>query len=81
MVRYAVPNGVHVMDLWIEWDRTPKKDWNYYYGTWNWRSAGTGQFIVQLAVDTQYKGKVFYRGFADVDGRFLYAPEKAAPVK
>jgi hypothetical protein len=81
-VKYNIANGVHVEDTYLAWDSVSRPDW--YYVNWDWSDCDWSGGLVQCTayVYVRHRGKIYFRAFATVDGRFIFtSPEKSAPVR
>lgn len=82
-VTYTVANGVHVDDTFVAFDATSRPDWRYIGRNGpegNWYPGGPGAYDVNVWI--AHQGKIFFRAFAHVDGRWIYTnPESSAKAR
>lgn len=82
-VTYTVANGVHVDDTFVAFDATSRPDWRYIGRNGpegNWYPGGPGAYDVNVWI--AHQGKIFFRAFAHVDGRWIYTdPESVAKAR
>ena len=82
-VKYTIANGMHVDDTGVFSDSSSRPDWNYTNQNGvdgNWWPGGPGQYSV--TVWTAHQGKIYFRAFTRVDGRWLFTtPETVAKAR
>ncbi len=82
-VKYTIANGMHVDDTSVFSDSSSRPDWNYTNQNGvdgNWWPGGPGQYSV--TVWTAHQGKIYFRAFARVDGRWIFTtPETVAKAR
>lgn len=82
-VKYTIANGQHVQDTGILADSSSRPDWRYTLQNGpdgNWWPGGPGQYTVNVGLS--FQGKVYFRAYAQVDGRYIATnPELVAKAR
>lgn len=82
-VKYTIANGVNVEDTGILADSTTRPDWRYTMQNGpegNWWPGGPGQYTVNVHI--AHQGKIYFRAFAWIDGRYIITnPESSARAR